>query len=109
MHQYVFGLIHRGPTWTPNTTPELDQLQRDHLANIARLAEEGSLALAGPFTDGGELRGIFIFNVETTEEALALVDSDPAVQSGRLVVELHPYYGPDALATVAASEETPRG
>ena len=101
MHQYVFGLIRRGPNWTQDSTPELDQLQRDHLANIARLA--------GPFMDGGDLRGIFIYNVETTEEAQALVDGDPAVQAGRLAVELHPYYGPDVLATMAASEETPTG
>ena len=65
--------------------------------NIRRLAEDGQLVLAGPYLDDGELRGIYVFAVETLEEARALTETDPAVQAGRLAMELRPWYGPAAL------------
>ncbi|RJR29951.1 MAG: hypothetical protein C4574_02920 [Candidatus Latescibacterota bacterium] len=92
METYYVGLIYRGPAWTPDETPEIAALQEAHLANIRRLADSGKLVLAGPFIDGGELRGMFVFRVETLDEAAALCDSDPAVRAGRLRVELHPWY-----------------
>jgi uncharacterized protein YciI len=53
--------------------------------------QEKKLAAAGPFIDGGKLRGVFVFQVGSIEEARALADTDPAVRAGRLVVELHPW------------------
>ena len=73
------------------------QLQRAHLNNIQRLAREGQLCVAGPFTDDGDIRGVYIFNVNTVEEARQLTESDPLIQSGGLVMELHPWYGPAGL------------
>jgi uncharacterized protein YciI len=85
---YQFGLIRRGPAWTPGETPELEKLQEAHLANIRRLAEEGTMAIAGPLTDDGVLRGVFVFQAGTIDEAKRLSETDPAVQAGRLVVDL---------------------
>ena len=76
------------------------QLQRAHLDNIFRLADEGKLVLAGPFLDKGDVRGIYVFNVKTIEEAAALTATDPAIKAGRLVMELHPWYGSAALMKV---------
>jgi uncharacterized protein YciI len=70
------------------------------MANIHRMAEEGSLVLAGPFMDDGEYRGIYIFNVSTVEEARALTETDPAIKAGRLAMELHPWFGSAALMEV---------
>jgi len=56
------------------------------------MAETGKLLLAGPFTDDANLRGMFVFKVDSLQEAKALSDADPAVKAGRLVVELHPWY-----------------
>ncbi|MGI2855775.1 YciI family protein [Shewanella algae] len=56
--------------------------------HIQRLAHEGKLVLAGPFIDGGEWRGIYIFDVASLAEAEALTASDPAVQAGSLTMEL---------------------
>jgi len=67
------------------------------LKNITRLAEEGKLIIAGPFLDDQPLRGIFIFDVTTIEEARLLTLTDPAIKAGTLVMELHPWYGPAAL------------
>jgi uncharacterized protein YciI len=64
------------------------------------MAKEGKLAIAGPFLDRGELRGMYIFNVESVAEAEALTKTDPAIQAGALVMELHPWYGSAALQEV---------
>ena len=92
MTTYYLGLLYRGEKWTPGSTPETEKIQEGHMANIRRLAAEGKLLLAGPFGDDGDLRGVFVFKVASMEEAQALVATDPAVQAGRLRVELHPWY-----------------
>lgn len=96
MSQYIFAFLKRGPNRDRDSL-EAVQLQRAHLANIQRLAEEGKLVLAGPFMDNGEIRGIYIFNVQTIEEAQQLVNTDPAIQAGSLEMELRPWYGAAAL------------
>lgn len=100
MSQYFVGLIYRGEKWTPEVNAETMRIQKAHLANIGKLAETGLLVLAGPFGDDGKLRGLFIFDVKTMEEARKLADSDPAVQAGRLRVELHPWWGTTALREI---------
>jgi uncharacterized protein YciI len=97
MKTYYLGLIKKGPAWTPDETPEVRALQEGHMANIRKLGAEGKLLLAGPFLDGGDLRGLFLFEVATQEEAKALCETDPAVKAGRLVVEVHPWLGPEGL------------
>ena len=99
MKQYVLAFLKAGPTRSQDSL-EAARLQRAHLDNIIRMAEEGQLVVAGPFMDDGEIRGIYIFNVKTVEEAEALTASDPAIQAGSLVMELHPWYGPAALMKV---------
>ena len=97
MAQYIFGLIYATPERPDISDEEAERIQEAHLANIRRLMASGELVLAGPFVDGGDLRGIFVFDVPTVEHAESLVATDPAVQAGRLRVELHPWWGPDAL------------
>lgn len=99
MHQYVLAFLKSGPTPSPDSTVRAD-LQAAHMANIRRLAEEGKLIVAGPFLDNTELRGIYLFNVKTIEEARALTATDPAIQAGALVMELHPWYGTAALMAI---------
>ena len=99
MRRYVMAFLKAGPNRDQDAA-EAERLQRAHLDNIRRLADAGKLALAGPFLDDGELRGIYVFNVSTIEEALKLTASDPAIQAGRLVMELHPWYGSAALMQV---------
>lgn len=99
MRQYVMAFLKRGPNRDRDSL-EAANLQRAHLENIGRLAEAGKLSLAGPFLDDGDIRGIYIFNVKTIEEAKVLTESDPAIQAGSLVMELHPWYGSAALIQV---------
>ena len=107
MTTYYVGLLYRGPSWSPEDTRERRAIQEGHLANIQRLADEGKLLLAGPFTDGGELRGLFVFQVGSLEEAKALCDSDPAVKAGRLRVELHPWYSAKGINVPKPAKPAP--
>jgi uncharacterized protein len=100
MMMYYVGLLSRGPAWTPDETPEIRELQEGHMANIRRLVATGKLILAGPFTDDGKLRGMFVFKVASLDEARSLCDTDPAVKAGRLVVELHPWYSVKGIQVV---------
>ena len=91
MRTYVLALLFRGPT--PEPDPEKSkELFRGHLANIAKLHEEGKIILAGPMLDKTDLRGIFLFDLDSVEEAQRLCDTDPAIRAGSLRVELHPWY-----------------
>jgi uncharacterized protein len=99
MKRYVMAFLKKGPNRSQDSTTAA-KLQAAHMANIHRLAEEGTLVVAGPFLDDGEVRGIYIFNVESVEEAKKLTETDPAIKAGRLVMELHPWYGSAALMQV---------
>ncbi len=77
--------------------PEIQELQKAHIANIERLAAMKMLIAAGPFGDNGDLRGIFVLRAASLKEAQDLCDTDPMVKAGRLVVELHPWQIPEGI------------
>ncbi|GEM_PF-5567622 len=58
MKVYVMAFLKKGPNRNQDSV-EAARLQAAHMANIHRMAEEGSLVLAGPFMDDGDLRGIY--------------------------------------------------
>jgi len=99
MHKYVIAFLYRGEN-RDRSKEESEKLQRAHMENINKLAEEGKLVLAGPFLDDGDLRGIYIFDVVTVEEAKKLTETDPAIQAGSLRMELHPWYGSAAVMQI---------
>ena len=99
MRQYVFAYLKKGPN-RDLKPEEAEKLQRAHLDNITRLAEEGKLILAGPFMDDTDIRGIYVFAVASLEEAEKIALSDPAIEAGSLTMELHPWYGSAALMKV---------
>ena len=103
MIQYYFVLLRVGDKWTPEVTEETRQISEGHRKNIEKLVNEGKLLLAGPFeeeketTSPGDLDGLFILAVGTKAEALALLAEDPAIRSGRMVAEVHPWWGPSGI------------
>lgn len=99
MRRYVMAFLKVGPE-RGQDEDTAQEIQRGHMEHIQTLAEDGKLVLAGPFLDDGEIRGIFLFDVQTLEEARELTAADPAVQAGRLEMELHPWYGSAALLQV---------
>lgn len=90
MKQYYFVFLTKGPNRTQDSA-RAAQIQKAHLANIERLAAEGKLQVAGPFTDDGNYRGIFIFDAGSKEEVEQWIQTDEAIKSGRLSYEIHPW------------------
>jgi uncharacterized protein len=91
MVTYYLVMLVKGPKWTAESTPALEQLQKDHLAHLRKLGLSGELVLAGPLTDDGTIRGLVVLKAASLEAARALAEEDPAVKAGRLLVEAHPW------------------
>lgn len=101
MKQYVFCILKKGSNTTA-TKEERSKFFEGHMTNITRLASEGKLVVAGPFLENDKnYSGLFIFNVSTVEEALKLVESDPAVKAKIFEFELTPWYSSAALQEIA--------
>ena len=88
---YYAAIVRKGPNWTPEQTPEIVRSGQEHRQYLENLVSRGILVLAGPFTDNGEIRGIYVFKVESQQQAKTLCDQAPAVRSGHLAVEVHPW------------------
>ena len=108
MTTYQVAFLKRGPNWTPAETEATKAIQEGHMANIRKMGATGKLVIAGPFADGGDLRGLFIFRVDTLEEAKALAEQDPAVKAGRLVLEWHPWYAAKNIVVTPTAASPPR-
>lgn len=66
---------------------EIARLQAEHLKHLSRMYKEGHASLIGPMNNGGEWRGIVVFNTPTLEMADSLANLDPFVKSGVLKVK----------------------
>ena len=91
MDHYIVGFLKKGPSWTAQQTEASKKMMEGHMANIRRMGATGKLLVAGPFEDKGDLAGMFIFKC-SLEEAQKEASQDPAVQAGRFVLELHPWF-----------------
>lgn len=99
MKSYFFVILKTGS----NETKDSDLISssfRGHLENINRLAEEGKLILAGPFSNNEkQYRGIFILSkIDSMEEAKELLLTDPAIKNQLLDYEIFSWYGSAALS-----------
>jgi uncharacterized protein YciI len=96
MEPVYFGFLKKGPNRKDgdDQKPEIQELQKAHIANIVRLANMKKMVMAGPFGDDGELRGIFVFRVASMKEAQDLAGTDPMIKIDRLRIDLHPWHVP---------------
>lgn len=97
MKKYVMAFLIRGDSVSKYTPEQRQEIQAGHMANIGKMAEMGKLIVAGPFYGQDDLRGIYIFDVQTLEEAKTLTETDPAIQAGVLKMDLKEWYGSAAL------------
>ncbi len=91
MQQYFIAFLKKGPVRSQNKN-EADSLQTLHLEHLGRMYELGYADISGPFGDDGDIRGITIYNTPTKAMADSLANLDPMVQSGRLRIEIHPWW-----------------
>jgi len=96
MASYVFVFLNKGENYEMEAEAR-GKLLRGHLDNIGRLAEAGSLVLAGPFGGHEKTAGILILDVESVDEAHELAATDPAVEAGIFSLELVQWYGSAGL------------
>jgi uncharacterized protein YciI len=99
MRSYVLVLLKTGPN---KIAPgeERTKMFQGHFANITRLANEKKLAVAGPLDQVNGMRGMFVFAVNSIEEAKALVATDPVIIQGEMVAEYHTFFSSAALMAV---------
>lgn len=71
---------------------EVLEIQNKHIAYLTNLWEQGIILLNGPFDEDAVLRGMSIYATDTEEKAREFAENDPAVQSGRLKIEIHPWW-----------------
>jgi uncharacterized protein YciI len=92
-------LFSYGPNWqTGRTVYQQGTPIEGQLDSMRRRFDEGVLLLGGPFDDGG---GIAVIEARDEDEAVTLLDLDPAVMTGVLsyrLHRLHAYF--DAFASV---------
>jgi uncharacterized protein len=101
MKTYVLCILKTGPADADIKGDDRKAIFAGHFANINKLADEGMLAVAGPFGKNDKsYRGLYIFNVTTIEEAQKLVELDPAVKAGVFVPDLTLWYGSAAMMAV---------
>ena len=97
MVSFSLVLLRRGPSYTPNATPEEKRALADHAKHAAKLRSDGLLVLGGSTEGSGDVEGVLVFDADTTQ-ARRLVDADPAVKSGRYVAQVWRWW--TALGTV---------
>ncbi|MBC7889866.1 MAG: hypothetical protein H7Z13_18475 [Ferruginibacter sp.] len=92
VERYWFILIKTGPKNDFDSVARA-KLFAGHMANINKLYDEGILKVAGPFGKNDlALRGIFIVDCSTKEEAEKITLSDPAIAAGLFSVDIVPWY-----------------
>ena len=84
-------LLKKGPAWTPEATAATQEIQKGHMANIQKMWDAKKLIVAGPIEDT-ELRGIFVIQAASVDEAKSLAAEDPAVKAGRLTASVYPWW-----------------
>lgn len=100
MRQYVMCFLKTGPLKVTDEAKR-GELMKGHFGMINRLAAEGKLIVAGPFIEGGEFRGIYLFDVKTIDDAKKLTETDPSIKEGYFKVEFIKWYGSAALMEVS--------
>ena len=96
MDTYLFGILRSGKL-PPAPAAEAEALQQAHRGNMERMADAGLLVGAGPLLDAGDYRGIFIFRADRRADVERMVQDDPLIKSGRLLLDLLTWWGPEKI------------
>lgn len=92
---FVVEFIPNKETQIENT--ERIKIQQQHMANIKKMATEGTLVLAGPFEQGG---GLYILDAKDFATAEAMIKEDPTVSNNLNTYKIRPWYTEKGLFTL---------
>ena len=79
--EFHMALLKHGPKWTAAENAETKRLHQEHVKYVLSLLDAGKAIIAGPFTDGGEIDGVFVFRAKSADEAKAWAEADKQNQA----------------------------
>ncbi len=90
LDSYELVMLRRPPHAAHYDDDTLNRIQAQHLEFHTRLRDEGVVVTNGPVLGQPDesLRGLTFYRVGSVDEARRIAEQDPAVQAGRLVVEV---------------------
>ncbi len=90
LESFELVVLRRPPEAPAYDEETLNRIQREHLEYNASLRASGDIATNGPVIDQPDesLRGLTFYRTGSLERARELAEADPAVQAGRLVVDV---------------------
>jgi uncharacterized protein YciI len=96
LEAFELVMLRRPPDAPSYDDAELERIQREHLAYHERLRTSGQVATNGPVLDQPDesLRGLTFYRTGSLAEARRLAEADPAVQAGRLTVDVMTWWCP---------------
>ena len=83
MQTYYIYFLKTGPKSGEGTPEDRKAIQAQHMNHLNGLGAK----IAGPFSNGGEWRGLVILPADSLAAARAKAEADPAVKAGTFVVE----------------------
>jgi uncharacterized protein YciI len=96
LEAYELVFLRRPPDAREYDEETLDRIQAEHLAYLGSLRAAGHIVTSGPVLEQPDesLRGLVFYRVGSLDEARRLAERDPAVQAGRLAVEVMAWWCP---------------
>ena len=82
---YCIMILRAGPKIDE---PGADKIIREHGRRNFSLRAQGLLSIVCPVIDGGDVKGLGIFNA-SIEETRSIMDGDPGVQAGVFIYETY--------------------
>lgn len=95
--EFHMALLKRGPKWTGTHTAETKSLESEQRAYVSSLIESGKAVVAGRLDDDGEIRSVYVLRAKSAEEARVWAEASPAVKTGQLIAEMHPWWSEDVM------------
>jgi uncharacterized protein YciI/photosystem II stability/assembly factor-like uncharacterized protein len=95
MTTYQLVMLKKGPSAAIASTPDGQQLIKEHVAHLYKLAADGKAMAAGPFRDEEGIQGIIMMKADSAEQARELEAADPAVKAGIFIMETLPFMSPE--------------
>lgn len=93
--RYHLVMLVRGDNPPVLNAVESQRLQSEHLGHLKKMADDGNMLVAGPFSEpfDDRLRGMCLYNPALSRDKVReLASGDPAVVAGRLKVEVMDWY-----------------
>ncbi|HVP00505.1 MAG TPA: YciI family protein [Bryobacteraceae bacterium] len=98
METYQIAFLRPDPARKPLTKEDAQRIQTAHMANIHSMADRGLMVAAGPFDDTPPtISGIFVFKMDSPDEASKVANEDPTVVEHRNTIDVHTWLGPKGI------------